>query len=177
MKKARADAKLQNLPEERQAEIWRLLHPEDGGQPLTLEAAAAALPGMVGFGVALSTLSAWRAWFALKRRLEAAADRAEQVKLELAKDPSFTPDDLERAGQTLFTAEAIEEGNVRAFVALVRERNRAKALGVLERRVALLEEKAAEAKAKLEAAATRAKAGGGISEETLMEIEAAAKLL
>lgn len=178
MKEPRADAKLKKLPDTQQAELWRWMNPQDGSAPLTLEQARAELAERFAVDVALGTLSEWRSWYAMRQRMDRAKMRAEQARLEWkAENPDASPAELEELGQMVFTSEAIEEGNVKGFVALMRERSKRLSLQVDLRKLALLEAAAAEAKEKLAAATQKAKRSGGISEETLAEIEAAANLL
>ena len=144
-KEIRADAKLKNLPEAALEELWRYRNPEEGGEKMTLEAIAVEVPLRWGFTVSLSTLSEFYCWLRLKRRMDAAAERAAQTKLELAKDPSFSSEEIERVAQTVFTAETLETGDVKGFVALAKLRLNARKLDQDERRIALLEAKAAKA--------------------------------
>jgi hypothetical protein len=176
---ARADAKLQNLPPAALDELWALRHPEvEGDRAWTLTDVAAWVPGRFGFDVAVSAVGNFYQWLELKRRMDGAAARSEQAKLEWVREnPGATPDDLEKLGQMVFTSEAIQDGNVKAFVALLRERTRAKIVEHDRRRLELLETAAADAKAKLLAVTTAAKSQGGISAETLARIEEAAGLL
>jgi hypothetical protein len=119
--KVRSDAKLKNLPEADQETLWVMLHPTEVGQdPRSLEEVLVHIEADHGFSVSLSTLSEWRSWYALQRRMNHAAERAQQARLELAKDPNISPDDIERIAQTVFTAETLEAGNVKGYVALAK---------------------------------------------------------
>jgi len=159
-KKPRADSKLKNLPAEDQEAIWTLMHPTDKDTPaMTLEAVAVAVRDSYQISVGLSTLSEWHSWFALERRMLNARNRANQTAVELAKNSDMSPADIERVAQTVFTAETLEGGNIKAFVALAKlgldrtklEQAEAKidlarkALAHDARRLALLEAKAAQA--------------------------------
>jgi hypothetical protein len=145
-RKARADSKLKNLPETDQETIWLLMHPTDATvTPWTLEAVLVHLQEEHEVSCALSTLSEWHSWYALKRRMEAAGERAEQAKLELAKDKSFSAEDLERVAQAIFTAETLEAGNAKAYVQIAKLALQRRALDLDARRVAVLEAKAAKA--------------------------------
>lgn len=178
MKEPRADATIKKLPEEKQEQLWALLSPQDGSEPMTLTALCAKLPDLVGLSVSLQTLSEWRSWYALRRRTERAKARAMQARIEWKqKNPDASIDELEELGQMIFTSETIEDGDLKAFAMLLRERNRSRALEHDARKLSLLEQAAADAKRKLNDAAKAAKKQGGISEETLKEIEAAANLL
>lgn len=120
-KKPRADSKLKNLPENIQEGFWLLLHPSDAETPAyTLEDLGGEIFDKHQISVGLSTLSEWRSWYALKRRMEQAAERADQARLELAKSGEFTPEDIERVAQTVFTAETLQAGDVEAYVKLAK---------------------------------------------------------
>jgi len=137
-KKPRADSKLKNLPKVDQEHLWELLsqpqvamsdEPGAPMRPFTLQELQTEVPLLHGFTVALSTLSEWRSWYALRLRTQSAMARADQAKLEwLKENPDATPEDLGRLGQMVFTAESIEDGNIKGFVALMRERNRQRAI-------------------------------------------------
>jgi hypothetical protein len=177
-KKPRADAKLKNLPDTDQEALWGWLHPQDpDAKVMTLEEAQGEVPLRWGFTVSLSVLSEWRSWYALRRRINAARERADQTRLELLKDATLRPEEIEQIAQTIFTAETLEAGNVKGFVALAKLRLQSQKVDLDRRRITLLEESAAEAKAKLLAITSTAKSKGGLTPETLAEIEAAAGLL
>lgn len=143
-KEIRADAKLKNLPPDVQDAMWRLRNPdEEQDKKLTLMEVLAWLKAEHGIDSSLGALSEFYSWLRLKHRIENAARRATQVRLELAKDSSITPDDLERIAQTVFTAETIEGGDVEAFVKLATLRLNSRKVAQDERKLALLEKKAA----------------------------------
>ena len=145
-KKPRADSKLKNLPEHLQEGFWLLLHPTDlEVKPYTLEDLGGEIHDKHQLSVSISTLSEWHSWYALKRRMEQAAERANQTAIALAKDSDLTPEDIERVAQTVFTAETLEAGNVKGFVALAKLRLASRALDHDARRLAVLEAKAAQA--------------------------------
>jgi hypothetical protein len=144
-KEIRADAKLKNLPAEALEELWLMRNPGEDGEKLTLEAIAVEVPLRYGFTCSVSSLSEFYKWLRLRKRIEGARLRAEQTKWELAKDPSMTPEDLERAAQTVFTAETLEAGDVKGYVALAKLRLASRALDHDARRLAVLEKKAAQA--------------------------------
>lgn len=188
----RADAKLQNMPEETLDELWMLRHPEEeGGRVWTLTEIAAWIPSRFGFSAAVSAVGNFYQWLELKRRMDARAALADQLKLDLAKDPNFSNDHIKSAGQKLFMAEGIVARQPKVFLAAVEstqndarlaqqeERLRLmKSAGARdERKLALLEAAAREAKAKLDAITTAAKSQGGLTPETLAAIEEAASLL
>jgi len=145
----RADAKLQNLPEEALQDLWRFRHPEEGGEKLTLEAIAAEVPRLYGFSVALSSLSNFYRWLEVKRRLDERSSLATQLKLDLAKDPEVSEAQIVAAGQRLFMAEGILEKDSKVFFDMVKigqnqtklRQNDAK-ISLDKRRLKLLEAKA-----------------------------------
>jgi hypothetical protein len=177
-RKVNAHAKVKNLPEGDQETLWLLMHPTDSTvPPYTLEAALVHLQEEHGIECALSTLSEWHSWYALRKRMENAQARADQAKLEwLRENPDASPDELERLGQMVFTAESIEAGNIKGFVALMRERSKRKALEIDAAKLAILQRKA-DRLDELEAKAKEIKQGGGLTPETLEVMEKQLKLL
>ena len=187
----RADAKLKNLCEEDLQTLWRLRHPETGGEVMTLEAICVHIMETFGISIALSSLSGFYRWLELKRRLDARADAVEQFKQDLARNGNKSNEEIKRAGQMLFLTEGILEKDDRKFFGAVKMDTDAarlkqgdakiglqkEALAQSERKLAMLEAAAAEAKAKLLAVTDAAKSQGGISAETLARIEEAAGLL
>jgi hypothetical protein len=173
-----AHAKVKNLPDDDQETLWLLMHPTDTtAPPYTLEAALVHLQEEHGIECALSTLSEWHSWYALKKRMENAQARANQAKLEwLKENPEASPDELEKLGQMVFTAESIEGGNIKGFVALMRERSRRKALDIDSEKLAILKRKA-DRLDELEAKAKELKQGGGLTAETIEMLEQKLKLL
>jgi hypothetical protein len=176
-KEIRADAKLKNLPPQALEDLWRYRNPEEDGEKLTLEAILVQVEKEYGFTCSLSSLSEFYKWLRLKRRMESAAERASQARLQLASDPTMSPEILARVGQMVFTAETIEDGNVKAYVELVKLQLQARSLEINARKLKLLEDTAKEAKAKITALTNAAKSSGGLTPETLKQIEEAAGLL
>lgn len=164
----RADAKLQNLPESALEDLWRFRHPEEGGEKLTYDAILVEIPRLHGFSVALSTLHSFYRWLELKRRMDARASAAEQLKLELARNPENSEEKIQQAGQRLFLTEGIVDQNFKQFAGAVKMSTDAaklkqaeeklkiqkQSLRLDERRVALLEQKAAQADAAKDVLAT-----------------------
>lgn len=175
-KEIRADAKLKSLPPEALDLLWRMRYPEEDGLKYTYSAILAMLPASYGISSSLAALSEFYSWLRLKRRIEGAAARAQQVRLELAKDPSVTPEDLERMAQTVFTAETIEDGDIKNYVALATLRLNRQRVDQDERKLKIIEAKANRLD-ELEARARDLKAGGGLSAETLDMLEKQLKLL
>jgi hypothetical protein len=122
-KEPRIDAKLKRAPAEQQEELWELRNPSDeDAKPLSFVELQLEVPRVCGFTVSSGALSEWLAWYRLQRRMKAAAERADQTRLELLKDASLKPEDIERVAQAVFTAETFETGDVKAYVALARLR-------------------------------------------------------
>lgn len=176
-KEIRSDAKLKNLPPDIQDTLWRLRNPdEEMDKKYTFVEVLAFLKEEHGIESSMGALSEFYSWLRLKHRIQNAAERATQVRLELAKDSSITPDDLERIAQTVFTAETIEGGDVEAFVKLATLRLNSRRVDQDERKLKLIEAKAARLD-ELEAKAKELKAGGGLSAETLEMLEKQLKIL
>lgn len=175
-KEIRSDAKLKNLPDQALEELWLMRHPGEDGEKLTMEAIAAILPETYGVSCSLSSLSEFYKWLRMKKRMEAARQRAEQARLALASDPNITPADLSRIGQMVFTAETIEDGNVKAYVELVKLQLQAAKQDIELRKLKMLEAKAARLD-EMEAKAKELKQGGGLSAETLEMLEKQLKIL
>ena len=175
-KEIRADAKLKNLPPEMLETLWRLRNPEEDGKKLTFVEVLAWLKEEQGIESSMGALSEFYSWLRLKLRIESAAQRANQVRMQLAKDSSITPDDLERIAQTVFTAETIEGGDVEAFVKLATLNLNKRRVDQDERKLKLLESKAARMD-ELEAKAKELKQAGGLSAETLDMLEKQLKIL
>jgi hypothetical protein len=186
MKKPRSDSKLKLLPEERQAQIIEWINtPKSesciGGLQHAREQLAAD-----GITTGLTALSEFYSWWGLRQLFSDAETFAEE-QTELMKE--FNPADTDRAeafGDYCFLQRAMKEQDPKAFVALgslretrkhreLKERVEIKRLEIAERRVVVLENNQAEAKAKLTAVLAASK--GGITPETLRIIEEAAHLL
>ena len=175
-KEIRSDAKLKNLPPQALEDLWRFRNPEEDGEKLTLEAVAVQVQDLYGFSCSLSSLSEFYKWMRLKKRMDSAAERASQARLALAKDPGMTPDMLARVGQMVFTAETIEDGNVKAYVELVKLQLQAAKQDLELRKLKIIEAKAAQLD-ELQAKAKEIKQGGGLSAETLEMLEKQLKIL
>jgi len=184
MSKPRSDSKLKNLPEERREQIIAWLnttkteeHP--GGLAYAREQLAAD-----GIKVSNSTLSEFWAYWDLQQDFSD-ADLAATFAEEQMR--AFDPANAQKAedfGNFVFTSKAVRQKDPQTFVALQRlkldkdsARTRAsqedRKIQLAARRVQLLEDKAAKAKAALEGLKTK----GGLTAETLRTIEEAAKLL
>jgi hypothetical protein len=189
-KDPRADAKLKGLPEEELDILWGFRNPEKGIKRLTFSRIRVEIPIRYGVTVSSSTLSEFYVWLKLKRRFQERTRRIDQIKLEMAKDPGISAEQVEKTGQVLFMTEGIVAQDPKVFANMVKigqgrtklEQNQHRlkqtdeSLAMESRRVALLEKKALRLDA-LEAKAKEIKAAGGLSAETLEVIEKQLKLL
>lgn len=144
-KEIRADAKLKNLPPEVLEELWRLRNPADEDEKKSTYVEVLAWLKARGIDSSLGALSEFYSWLRMCRRMEAAKNRAAQAREEMAKDPNATPESVARVGQMVFTAEMVDEGNVKAFVELEKLRIQQRSLDQDERKLRMLEKKAAQA--------------------------------
>jgi hypothetical protein len=175
-KEIRSDAKLKNLPQDVQEDLWRMRNPEEGGEKVKFEDILVWLKSTHGMSSSLGALSEFYSWQRLRKRMDRAKSRSEQVRDELSADPSLTAEDLERAAQFTFTSEAMEGGNVKSYVMLARLRLQAVKLEQEGRKLAIFEAKARRLD-EIEAKAKEIKAGGGLTAETLEMLENQLKLL
>ena len=171
MKKVRPEAKIKTLATDVQATLWELLNvPMDGREkPMTYVEARAWLQSDCGVETSNAALSDWYSWYGLRLRTERRKAIVEQAVSELAKsDPTKSLEDLQAFGQVLFTSEAIEASDAKAFTEVWRASEKAltrkqakeqseldraireKALELDARKVAILEKKAALADAATE---------------------------
>lgn len=173
----RADAVLKNLPADKLDALWLLRHPEDETESVrSYDEIVAMLPDVCGVSASRSAVWEFYRWLSLKRRWDQTAQTAAQVRLELLKDESIDPARIEAVAQSIFTAEALEGGNVKAYVELAKVRLKGIEIEQAGRKIKLLEDKARRLD-EIEAKAKELTAGGGLSAETLDVIEKQLKLL
>ena len=175
-KEVYANSKLKNLPETVLEEMWRFRYPEEDGKKLTFVEILAELQSKHGVSSSLAALSEFYSWMRMKRRMDSARQRAEQARMMLAQDPGATPEAIARVGQMTFTAEMVEDGNVKAFVELEKLRMQARQLDLDHAKFAIIKAKADRLDA-LENKAKELKQGGGLSAETLDMLEKQLKIL
>jgi hypothetical protein len=116
----RADAKLQNLPEEELLVLWSFRNPEPGGKKLKFSAIQAEIPLRYGFTVSGSTLSQFYSWLKIWKRWRDAQAFAMQARSELAKDPTISDEELDRFAERVLKAEAAVTKDVKGYVSLRR---------------------------------------------------------
>lgn len=177
-RKARSDSKLDNLPE------LQLLELRDGLLKRTFKSYDEALQwlliecGVDSSRAALSGFFKRHCAPLIKERRQYAAIRAEALGDAMESDPvNWDAAIIEKTKQLTFEFLDAEEVDADSIKKLLDAISKARGQELDERRVTLMEEKAASAKAKLEQVAEKEKSKGGISEETLREIEEAAGLL
>ena len=161
MRKARPDATLKTLPPAIQAELWDLL------QRTRLDDAVALVRERWQVKTSASALSNFFSWHPRSRVLERAATVTDEVVSKLKGAGIDLDDDTaSRAGQAFFETLALQDGNADLFLDLRRLRQKDREHHLTERRVALLEQKAALAD----------KAKGVVDDQTLTEEQKAARL-
>ena len=165
MRKPRCDSKLANLPEETQEEIA-------GWCAEGLEVARDMLLARKDIAIALSSLSAWYAWWRRQQELRSGHARVLQtLDWYRLHRPAASPEEIRAA--TFLSLATLHEEDPQIQIALLKEQGRDLDRDLTARRVRLLEENAAKAKLALEGLKTK----GGLTAETLRTIEEAAGLL
>ena len=165
MKKPRSDSKLANLPEKVQDEIFEWC--KQG-----YEVARDLCKAKRGLSVSGRCLSDWYHWRERQEKLRTGNARVLQTLEWFRKNrPSATPEEIRNASFLSLTLQHEEDKDFQ--LQLLKEQGRDLDRDLSARRVALLEENAAKAKAALEGL----KSKGGLTKETLRTIEEAAKLL
>jgi hypothetical protein len=175
-KEIRSDAKLKNLPAEMQEDLWRLRNPADEDEKKSTYVEVLVWLKGRGIDSSLGALSEFYSWQRMSKRMESAKSRAQQAREELAKDPSATPESVARVGQMVFTAEMVDDGNVKAFVELEKLRLQNRQLDLDLDKFRMIKAKADRLDA-MEAKAKELKQGGGLSAETLEMLEKQLKIL
>ena len=114
MRKPRGDARLKTLPREKQEQIivWLKEH--------TQRRTAELVVGAYGIDTSPSALGEFYSWFFLSGRLEQAASFATQVKDTLKDLPELALDEdkLSAAGQAIFETMALETADPKLFLGL-----------------------------------------------------------
>lgn len=123
----RSDAKLKNLSEDLQAEMWRLRSTpvgEDGeaasaadGSAWSQEQVREWLEDVHGVKCSAGAFSAWQRWYGLNSRMTGAKTLASQVMEELKKSkPDLSAEEIMEYGQLVFAMEALEEKDSKGFL-------------------------------------------------------------
>jgi hypothetical protein len=172
-RKTRADAKLKTLPESRQTQLaaWLRVHPQKKVREL--------VKTEWGLDTSGAALTHFYSWWHGRRRLEETASFVEGLKRDLASLPGLQLSErqVSEAGQLVFEALALKQGDPRLFMGLRRLRLSADAQQIdlkrLEQTIRAYEEKQAAAKAALETVTAK----GGLTPETLAKVQEALSLL
>lgn len=154
MKKPRADSILKTLPAERQADI--AAYAVDHSLAATRDWLRAD-----GVKCSSTSLSDWLSWYRLQAVFTRAQSSAEEFKGWLGKGfPELSEADLDQRAALMFQFEAVKQGDPETYLAFATARTKAKQkdreLALSERRVSLLEQKAAQADAARVVAASNA---------------------
>jgi len=142
-RKPRTDSKLKTLPAETQRQIFELLR----GVPY--RKAVAEVREKFGVETSVGALAEFYSWFPLSRGLEQAASFAEQLEKMAKADPQLAgkSEEISRFAQIAFEARAVETQDPELYVELAKLRIKREANTLQERRVKILEAKAAKADA------------------------------
>jgi hypothetical protein len=138
-KKPRADSVLKTLPAERQAVI------ADYAREHTLKDTRAWLAAD-GVKTSEAALSGFLSWFTLQQQLSQNETVISQILDDLkTQNPELSQHQLQQAGQMFFTALAIKQGDSLSWKRAQEVRIKGEALALAERKIKLLEAKAAQA--------------------------------
>jgi hypothetical protein len=143
MKKQRSDAVLKTLPPGLQAELFARCN----------AASYTVVKGWLreahGITTSEGALSKFYAWFPLSRRLEQAATFADSLKTQLSALPSMQgrAEEISDVTQIAFEMQAVQEQDGELYYNLRKLRLKERDQKLVERRIKLLEQKAAQADA------------------------------
>lgn len=161
-RKSRSDATLKTLPEVVQEQLFALL------RTTSYAKARKAAADKWEIETSAAALSEFFRWYPTTRRLEAAKHTADEVAktLRALGDVKLDDDQVSRAAQAVFEAQAIRSGDADTYIGLANIRLKREAGQRDARRIALLEKKAAQAEA----------AQGAMTDTTLTPAQRDAKL-
>lgn len=123
---ARSDAKLKTLPDEIQAEMWRMrttpvdaegraCAPADGSAMSQAEVRE-WLADTHGVDCSSGAFSVWECWYRLELKFRSANDVALQSMEALQRlNPGISPEKVMEHGQLVFSAKAIAEDDAKTF--------------------------------------------------------------
>jgi hypothetical protein len=192
-KDARPDAILHTKAERDEdfaEEMWRLRHPEKDGQKLTLVEVMAHLQEKHCICIkSVSSVSGFYKWLAVRRDFQHSRNVVHQIKEEMRKDASMTPEAIERAGVVMLATRGIQLKDAKLFASMMkigqgrtkldqndkRLKQTDKSLEMEARRVAMLEAKAAFYDAVKEKA--KDAGSGGVTAEQMEDIERRLKMM
>lgn len=140
-RKQRSDATLKTLPEVVQEQLFALLRTESYAN------VRVAVREKWDVETSAASLSEFFRWYPTTRRLEAAQSTADQVEKTLRTLGDVNLDDakIQKAVQAVFEAEALRTGDSETYIGLANIRLKREAGERDDRRIKLLEKKAAQA--------------------------------
>ena len=141
MRKPNSNAVLKTLPDERQATIAQ--YARDHSLEETVK-------WLIEDGLETSTgaLSNFLSWYSLQQQLARNASTVETLLADYVKtDPKLPPEKIQAMGQAFFSAMCLAQQDPDAWVLVQRLNLQRSALALDERRISLLEKKAAQSEA------------------------------
>lgn len=170
-KKSRSDSALKTLPEARQTDIAEYLAAHSLAETVAWLKAD-------GLKTSAASLSEFLSWYSLRQQLQRNEQTVETLLAEYVKsDPNLPPEKIQAMGQAFFSAMSLTQQNPEVWVQVQKLNLQRAAMELDQRRVVLLEKKAA-AYDRAQELLTKAKSSkGGITKETLQQIESELKLL
>lgn len=172
-RKQRSDSTLKTLPEVVQEQLFALLRAQSYAAVRTIVAERWQVE------TSAASLSEFFRWYPIQRRMATAASTADEVAktLRTLGDVRLDDDQVSRAAQAVFEAQAMREGDAETYMGLrkirLKQEDQRIASGSLELKVRQYEDKIAAARASLE----KAKSKGGLDKSTLALIEEQLRLL
>ncbi len=109
MRKPLPSSKLKTLSDEVQRALFEY------SQTHTLAKCVAWLQEFHGVSTNNSSLSEWRAWFAMLAKVDAWSFKADELAARLAKRGDVSPELVSRIAEAVFLSAASEENDVKAF--------------------------------------------------------------
>jgi len=161
-RKPRTDSKLKTLPPQAQAQLFEML------RAMPYRKAVELVHEHFGVATSIGALSEFFSWYPLSRQLEQSAEFAEKIEEALKTNPALQLDasKISAVAQVAFEAHALETQNSDLYIELAKLRIKREEGEREERRIKILEAKAAKAD---EAAKVE-------SDETLTEEEKAKRM-
>lgn len=138
----RSDAVLKRLPEQALEDLWRMRNPEEGGEPMTLEAICVEIPKLYGVSCSMGALSNFYKWLRFKRRMESGKALAEQVAREM-QTSGMTVEQAHESAQYVFAQRTLDTDDPKLFIQLMKLKLQEDKIKNDSRRIEILERKAA----------------------------------
>ena len=144
-RKPRSDSNLKTLPEEQQEAIFSRLSGKGG----SYEKVRAWLFAEWDIKTSVGALQAWYSWYSLRQHVTQESNFVDSLVGLMKEEGEFTlsTPQLAEFGNLLFMARAAREQDPKVWATILKLVNQREALGLDSRRVALLEQKAAQADA------------------------------